>query len=474
MRRIANIGIIDVVITLVITAVIAIALLGVRSIPVFMGLSVVYVLPYVMYARSSYSTQMGCLALSLAFVSMSIFMLLNYWQSTVLLGSVHEPFLLHDAKSFHILSHDIHNGTCGAHSPIVPYWGYPLFLSWWLDAGITDIAYPTIFNIGLMLLSMILVGRCVFFIIEDVTVARRVSGYAMGLVAIIPGILGMSTLLAKEPFIIFALLLCVCAMYAIKMRYKIFKYSIFLLLGLIIMASCRATYIYILGIFLLAIYSNKWSRRDVLPLIIIIFIMAVTLYGGAIFSNWGNTSYIEAYVSHGGNHAPFFCGESQVPLQRLIGDYNSYSLWMRILLLPLCVAVQFIIPFPFATVAPDYGLPISMTVYHRMSYLWYVAAIPMLMYYIFYWWRKNSITSMNLLAVASAIAYCIPAFITAGSVSRYAFCFVPFLAMMGGYVLYRVVDQREELKRMGVFAMIYVVLICAALFIGANPHLLVQ
>ena len=78
-------------------------------------------------------------------------MLLNYWQSTVVLGSVEEPFLLYDARSFYLLSHDLYHGSVGQNSPIVPYWGYPLFLSCWLRVGISDIAYPIIVNIGLML-----------------------------------------------------------------------------------------------------------------------------------------------------------------------------------------------------------------------------------------------------------------------------------------------------------------------------------
>ena len=354
-------------------------------------------------------------------------MLLNYWQATVLLGTVDKPFLLHDAQSFYLLSHDIHQGTLGENSPIVPYMGYPLFLSWWLAVGINDIAYPVIFNIALMLVAVIMVGRCAYFAIDNETTAQRVSGYAMMLVAFIPGVLGMSTLLAKEPFVILAMVMSVCALYAMKQRYKVLKYTLLLLLGLIVLAACRATYIYVLLLFAIVIAGYKLTWRDGLLAVVVVMVMVVILNIGIHFSWWGDGSFIEKYISDSSNHSSFFCGESQAPLQRLLGKYDSYPLWLRLLLLPVCVAIQFIIPFPFMTATPDYGLPISMTVYHRMSYLWYIVAIPMLMFYLFYWWRKSSGLKLSLLALVSAIAYCVPAFMTAGSVSRYAYCFVPFL-----------------------------------------------
>ncbi len=401
-------------------------------------------------------------------------MLLNYWQSTVVLGSVEEPFLLYDARSFYLLSHDLYHGSVGQNSPIVPYWGYPLFLSCWLRVGISDIAYPIIVNIGLMLSLLVMVGRCVWWVVDNHAMAQRVSGYAMMLTALIPGVLGMSVLLAKEPFIMFAMVLSVNALYAIKRQYKLYKYFPLLLVALFVLAACRVTYIYIIGLYLLAIWCHELKSRDIVPFLMIVVSMGVMSFVGIYYSWWGDGGFIVQYVSDESHHGSFFCGESQQPLQQLIGDYDTHPLWLRMILLPVSVAVQFMIPFPFVSATPDYGLPISMKIYQRMSYLWYAAAIPMLSYYLFYWWRKKGGGMIfDLLATVSAVAYCIPAFITAGSVSRYAYCFVPFLSVMGGYVIHRIVENRGERKAVGVFVSVYIVLISAALFIGANPHWIV-
>ncbi len=449
-------------------------LLGIRAFPILVFLCAMYMIPYAMYVRSSYAALWGRVALSVAFVTMSIFMLLNYWQATVVLGSVENPFLMYDARSFYLLSHDLYHDRLGQNSPVVPYMGYPLFLSCWLRAGVVDIAYPIIVNIGLMLSVLVMIGRCVWWVIDDNAKAQQVSGYAMMLTAFIPGVLGMSALLAKEPFIMWALVLCVNALYAVKRRYKLPKYALLLLVALLVLATCRATYIYVLGLYFLIIWGYDFKRRDIIPFLMIVVVMGAMLYMGIYYSWWGDVSFIVKYVSDKSHHSSFFCGESQEPLRQLMGDYGAYPLWQRLLLLPLSVGVQFMIPFPFSSTTPYDGLPISMLTYHRMSYLWYAAAIPMLCYYLFYCWRKKGGgIAFDLLAIISAVAYCIPAFITAGSVSRYAYCFVPFLSIMGGYVVHRIIKNHGERKKVGVFTLLYIVLITAALFIGANPHLIV-
>lgn len=470
MKRIANIRYIDVLIAAVAVAVPVFALLGMRGVPIYICMMSAYIVPYIIFRQSSFCTIPGQIAMGVAFVMMSVFLVLNYWQSTVQLGTPDVPFLLYDAQTFHLLAQDVKNDTLGQHSPITPYMGYPVFLSSWLSCGVTDIAYPMIFNIFLLLCAMLLLGRCCLFVIDDKVVARRVSGYAMLLLAVIPGVMGQGTLLSKEPFIIFALSACVCAMYAIRARWHIVRYAIMFAVGVVVIASMRTTYLYVLLLFVAAVWLHDFKRGEIIPFLSVVAVIMIGIYVGSLQSWWGDSGFVMRYVSVG-NYNSFFCGDSQEPLQRLIGPYHTYSLWLRLLLLPVSVAVQFIIPFPFMTAESPLGHPISMNVYHRMSYLWYLAAIPMLYYYLFYWWRKGG-RRLSLLAFAAIVAYCIPAYMTAGAVSRYAYCFVPFLAVAGGYVLSVVLYSRDELKRLGVFALVYVILIAAALFVGAHPRLL--
>lgn len=473
MKQIANKKYIDILVSALLVAIPLFTLLGVRAVPIYIALVAAYLLPSLCYRLSSYDTIIGRVAIDVAFVSMALFFTLNYYQATVLHGTVDAPFLLHDAQSFYLLSHDFYNNAVDANSPIVPYMGYPIFLSWWLHLGITDIAYPMIFNLFLMLISMLLLSRCTHYVFKDNTGVRSMSGYAMLLMAVIPGVMCNGMILLKEALVIFALLLSVCALFALKNRNSIVLHTILLAVGLLVLASCRATYIYILLLFIAAIWLQHFTRRDILPIMGVALLVSVALYVGLVNSWWQSSNFVSDYVEAEG-HSTFFCGDSQDPLQRLIGPYNSYSIGHRLLLLPFCTVVQFFIPFPFETAASDFGLPMSMAIYQRMSYLWYAAAIPMIAYYLFYWWRKASPTSLSIWAAVSAVAYIIPAFISAGSISRYAYCFVPFLCIIGAYTIYYLKENRGERKKLGIFAIVYSVLVAIVLFVGANPHYFIK
>lgn len=470
MSRLSKINCIDIIIALGLITPPLVILLSHNAVCVFICLAVAYLLPRRIYRNSSFYTPLGLVALCMAFVSMALFLILNYWQSVVQLGSPDAPHLLNDPLSFYSLSRDLAKGTFGQDSPIVPYMGYPLFLSLWVRAGIADIACPIVFNLFLVLCSMILVARTVMFVLpSDAGSAKRTASYAMLLMALIPGILNNGTMLVKEAFIIAALSAAVCALYALKCRHKTLKYALLFTVAILVLALCRTTYLYILLFFVAAAWLPDLKKRDALPLALIFLGVSVSIAFGSYLSHWGDGRFVEIYVEEG-NSEKFICGDSQVPYENIIGPYHTYPLWLRFLLLPICVAVQFMIPFPFVSVAPQAGLPLSMA-YLRMSYLWYLAAIPMFAYYLFYWWRKGGL-KLSLFALAAAISYCVPAFVTGGTVSRYAFCFVPFLAVMGGFALNRIRLQKPDRKHFLVFSLIYIVLIVAALYIGAHPYLI--
>jgi hypothetical protein len=77
------------------------------------------------------------------------------------------------------------------------------------------------------------------------------------------------------------------------------------------------------------------------------------------------------------------------------------------------------------------------------------------------------------MAFASAVAYCVPALITGGVVSRYAFCFVPLLSVAGAYVLaqFAIYDKKKRFITY-IFSVVYILLISIALYIGAHPSLI--
>lgn len=472
MKSLLKIGVSDVIISVTAVAVMLLVLLPVgRALSILPLLLATYIVPCAVYRHSRYYSSIGQLSLSIAFVMMTLFFALNLWQSTVKLGTVEAPMLLYDPYSFHRLAHDIAHGTYSAYSPVIPYSGYSIFLSWWMMLGIDDIAYPTAVNIFVLLVTLLLVGRCVVFVVGDKHYTTRMAGYAMMLTAIIPGVMGTGTVLSKDPFIIMSFLLCVNALYAIKQRYKVPLYAAMLVIGLVILAACRPTYIYILLLYIAAIWLYKMTKHDIVPICAILGVIWVALYVGVNNSWFGDSYYVACYLESQG-HDSFSYGDSQKPLHQIMGDYNAYTLPQKLLVLPLTTAVQFMIPFPFSTVSDVFGVPIS-SAYHRMSYMWYLAALPIFLFYLLHWWRKDCDIKLSLMALVSAMAYCVPALITGGVVSRYAFVFAPLLTIMGGYVIAHIATYNKRQKRVGVvFAVSYILLLSVALLVGANPSII--
>lgn len=472
MKSLLKIGVSDVIISVTAVAVILLMLLPVgRALSILPVLLAAYIVPCAVYRYSRYYSSVGQLSLSIAFVMMSIFFALNLWQSTVHLGSVEAPMLLYDPFSFHRLAQDFANGTYSAYSPVIPYNGYSIFLSWWMMLGVEDIAYPTVVNIFVLLVTLLLVGRCVVFVVGDKPYTTRMVGYAMMLTAVIPGVMGTGTVLSKDPSITMSFLLCVNALYAIKQRYRVGLYAAMLVIGLIILAATRPTYIYILLLFVAAIWLYRMTKRDIVPMCVILAVIMLAIYVGVNNSWFGDSYYVACYLESQG-HDSFSYGDSQKPLHQLLGDYNAYTLPQKLLVLPITTAVQFMIPFPFSTQSDVFGVPLS-SAYHRMSYLWYMAALPIFLFYLLHWWRKGCDTKLSLMALVSAMAYCVPALITGGVVSRYAFCFAPLLTVMGGYVLAHIATYNKWQKRVGVaFAVSYILLLSAALLVGANPSII--
>lgn len=442
-----------------------------RAVPIALALIIAYLVPSLIYVRSHYYNAIGLLSMSVAFIVLSTSLALNLHQLTVEWGSIDSPFLLHDPRSFYNVARAMADNVDNRHLFPLPYMGYSYFISLFFKMGIYDIAYPIVVNIFIALCTIVFTGRCVYFVVEEKNEVNRISGYAMMLTSMIPGFIATAPVLQKDVFVTFSLLLCIGSMYALKQRYKPVQYTILFVLALIMLAYMRATYIFIVMIFTALVWLYRLSKREIVPFVLLLVFQSIIAYVGLNSSWWEDASFIECYVAPT-ESISFYTGESQEPLEQLIGPYNTYPIWVRLILLPITVAVQFMIPLPFETVTAEFGMPPTNSL-HRMSYLWYMAAIPMLSYYLFYWWRKNrGGVVLSLFALGAGIAYCIPAFISGGTVSRYAFCFVPLLSVVGAYVICRALRNKGERKPIAIFSILYIILVIVALYIAANPHII--
>lgn len=141
----------------------------------------------------------------------------------------------------------------------------------------------------------------------------------------------------------------------------------------------------------------------------------------------------------------------------LFKDYYQMPLWHRLLWLPANAALIYLIPFPW-----DFSRYIDFGytyIYAKIAYPWYAIGGMILFYFLFLWRRSSK--PLKLLTIAAAILWLIPAYITAGSVSRYVLPLVVWLIPAAVTVSDRYVTSR----RFRIFAICYCVLLTAVLTI---------
>lgn len=145
------------------------------------------------------------------------------------------------------------------------------------------------------------------------------------------------------------------------------------------------------------------------------------------------------------------------PLDNLIGDYTKLPFYVKMLLLPLSVAVQFLIPFPWNFERDIIFGPVDAVAH--FGYTWYLAGA-LIIYWIFACMRRAG-RPMELTIIWGVILTCVTAYISSGRVSRYCLPLLPLLLPAAAWVL--VYCRRE--KALKVWLGVFAVLLAATLVI---------
>ena len=140
--------------------------------------------------------------------------------------------------------------------------------------------------------------------------------------------------------------------------------------------------------------------------------------------------------------------------QRLMGDYFSYSVWQRMLHLPLACGVQWVIPFPWL---PQDEPATWLSVAPRLRLGWYVLSGVVLYFYLFRSWRRGwSWAAWAWLPMVCAVAI---AYMTGGTVSRYILPFQPWWMALAAVTVLTCWRRRS----FGLFMVAYIALMATVL-----------
>lgn len=198
----------------------------------------------------------------------------------------------------------------------------------------------------------------------------------------------------------------------------------------VIAALVRTTYLYFILVGLILMTLPHW-RRDWRMGAVMLAMFVLSFILGNYVSAYSIGRHAEI-VGGGWNMQRIFVStDSQAFYRQLLNYYFLYSVGHKLLMLPLTLSVQFIIPFPWVY----YDTPHIITAVARFTYGWYFVGGTALFYYLRLAWRKSE--HLGAWPWWAAICYACIAYIMAGSMARYTIPVQPLFIPVAMYVLCR-------------------------------------
>ncbi len=413
------------------------------------------------YDKSEVADNSGRLVLLLAGTILASFIILNIHTYTAAPGySAATPLLInHDANRYFAQSLGLYDGTLDIGD--IPHPSLPFITAGlWKLLGVS-IVYPLAANMLLTLMSIILGGRLATTLLHNrmpKASKSHISTVAMLLNTAVCNFMVHGSLLLREPVIYFSLvviMLSLCDLFAGKG----FKPAFVFLSGSVLLAFSRSHLLFFVlaGIILLMLHKPRRNIR--IALITSLIIVACYIANESI------TGYDSKYVSPAGMitdtqamSANYLNLDRHDAYKNIIGNYFDKPPMSRILLLPVTATVQFFVPFPWNYMRDT---PFGFAqFFSHVSYPWYAIGGIIIFYFLFLWHKSD--TPLQLWALWTLFCYLVPAYLYAGTVSRYILPFVPFMIPLAIYSLHHIKKHKPR-RLVATYATAYCLLVSATL-----------
>ena len=424
---------------------------------------VAYLVPRITLTRARGSSVAALAILFvLAVVLMSIdFIRLEHW--TVFDEfSLERPNLGGDGRLYYKWALNRYNGSVEPGQVVFP--GFPMImLGLWKMLGLSVI-WPQALNLMCTLMAVVLTGMTTRRVLAHRVTQSPSTLITGGIVlsSLLVYFLMLGTSMLKEGTIFFSVTTAAFVLAAFTAaddeRHHWRRDMLLFVLACLALALVRTTFIYFIIMGLVIMVIPRW-RRDWRPALVMLAVTAVALAVGNHLSAYSFDRHAEI-ASGGWNMQRFYVmSESQQFYHDLLNYYFLYSPWHKLVMLPLTMSVQFIIPFPWIY----YENPSFLNLLSRMTYGWYFVGGTALFYYVFISWRRDG--AMGIWPWWPAAAFTVIAYVMAGSVARYVTPIEPLFVPVAMYVLCRLAQGRWR-KAYAVWLILLVVLIAAALLLG--------
>ena len=376
--------------------------------------------------------------------------------------SLQRPDLIGDARSYYKLALYEYDRSTDYEGVVFPGFSL-LILALWKVFGLSVI-WPQAMNIMFTLLSVVMTGM----------ITRRVLAHrlplspgalvlsGMSLMCLLMFYLASGVTILKEGATYLSMTMGGFALASMvaddSERHHPWHDIVFFVLACLLMALVRTTYLYFLALGVILMALPHW-RRDWVMALCMLGLIAVLMVVGNYFAAY--SFYRHAEILDGGWNMQRAFNTDKAYNKSILGFYFLYSPWHRFLMLPVTMAMQFILPFPVPWL-PESDEPYLLCFFTRMTYGWYVFGGTALFYCLFVSWRRHD--NIGIWPWWPVIIYVGMAYVMGGTMARYMLPFQPLMVPMVLFVLYRVHQGRWRKS--------YILWILAILFlvIGASYY----
>ncbi len=425
------------------------------------GLFVAFTIPLFIYRSRRWATPAGALVLLAVWTVMGVLAISNINQWLTPPGATAAMPALHsDDMSYYKWALHYYDGRVPA--PHVAFPGLPvMILVTWKVLGVS-VVWPVVMNVMFTLTAFVFTSFTTVRLLRHRAHsfnARTLGTLAIAGCALLGYLISQGTVVLKEASVAMSMAVIgsVMAVFVRERHLSLRHYAGFVI-ACVVLAFTRTTYMYLVMLALVIVaLGNVKSRVPHVTLLLGLAIAAFVAGDSVAYYSFER----HMVILSGGERMQrlFIVGESQQPYLNLIGDYFNYPIWRRILLLPLTSAVQFIIPFPWT-----YDREIGITeMVSRAGYGWYAVGGMALFYYALMSWRRRY--TLGAWAWMPAVVFMAIAYVSAGSVSRYATAVQPWFVPIAVWVVSAVRHDSELRRKLRWWALAYVVVLAVTLVV---------
>lgn len=452
----------------VVVVLIALLLLpGAHVLSTFLSLVGVWIIVSGVYQAAPWRNREGWWTLLIAATVMSVGMIANVHYFTVHSGATTELPLLNNPDS-HRFYYDalLTMGYDQGVTVDIKNHGYGFLISQlWHITGVTIVA-PMVLNVLAMLLSILLCGGIAWRMLRGETTksGRWIASCAMIMSASVCYFLNSGTLLLKEAFLILAFSLIGFSISSlVKMptsRRRCVKMILMFTLGVVILSFLRFNFLImpIIGVLILMRWQKKHLAMSVIMVSICVVAWVVTAH--ICYQSQSEMAVVSVKLMKGAHlETSFFLDDPHhAAYNGLVEGYLDYPWWKKALLLPLSAAVQYLIPLPWGFGDDiQYGYTLA---YAHITWPWYL--VGGLIVYYFISASRRSPDILRRVTFWGALMWLVPAYMFAGTVSRYTLPLLPLLIPSAVYVV-ATWRQHTSMRR---WMWIYGILLALALIAG--------